>query len=138
MALIGILSGAIIVLISGIAAWAPVPGYHWKPTAGHPPSPLCNMRTIVAAQIVYHDNMGQFAPDFKALVEANPPYLTGDWDIVNDGYYYYLSGHGQKFMVRASPEDPEGKGLHYFADQTGVVFCEHDAPANAKSPSLGG
>lgn len=96
-----------------------------------------NLRTIAGAQTTYQSANGQYAADFTALTSGEPPFLTGDWTVVKNGYRFTLTGDGVTFEANADPDKPGETGNnHYYVDVNGAIHVEKDGPASAASEVL--
>jgi len=105
---------------------------------------------ILEAQYAYRDAHGEFAGDFAALLEAEPPFLEGDWPTdrygytERSGYSLFIVGiEGwpdgiQNVDIHAAPLERSVTGRYaYFVDGTGVFRFAEATHANFYSTAMG-
>ncbi|HPO11908.1 MAG TPA: hypothetical protein PLI09_00565 [Candidatus Hydrogenedentes bacterium] len=93
-----------------------------------------SLQQILDAEYAYHRDTGCFATAFDTLTNAVPPYLTGDWYTVRNGYTFVMGGTASNFSANADPETINLMGRKgYFVDATGILRYENGAMASDMS-----
>jgi len=101
-------------------------------------SAASSLRVIAGAQITYHSANSVFAPDFAALGNALPPYLSGNWNAPKSGYLYTMRVLENDFTVNADPVEFNVTGTKgFFINSSGVVRFRLGEAADASSTPLG-
>jgi len=101
-------------------------------------SAASSLRIIAGAQITYHSANSVFAPDFAALGNALPPYLSGNWNVPKSGYLYTMRVSDNDFTVNADPVEFDVTGTKgFFINSSGVVRSRLGGAADVNSTPLG-
>jgi len=95
------------------------------------------LRTIVGAQIAYHEANSRYATTFKELTDSKPPYLDEHWPAIHNHYHYVLAGDGSTFSVTATPTPDADNEKSFFTDETGIIRFSDSGPANRKATPIG-
>jgi len=108
------------------------------------------LRTVIGAQVTFHNDNGRYATSFEELTNPEPAYLDGDWIDKRgeywmgerNGYRFILTGDGDndgdRFGCSAIPVEPSVSGNRYFwTDERGVLRYEVGRYAARDSRPIG-
>ncbi|HOJ69930.1 MAG TPA: prepilin-type N-terminal cleavage/methylation domain-containing protein [Candidatus Hydrogenedentes bacterium] len=124
---------AIIALIAAIA----IPNLIRSRLEANEASAIQNLRAIISAEGAYHAQNNRYTTDFADLVNANPPFINGDWVPAKNGYLFTLGGTDVNYTVNANPETFNVTGTRgFYCDSTGVIRVEIGQPADENSTPL--
>ena len=124
---------AIIALIAAIA----IPNLLRSRLQANESSAIYNLRAVISAEGAYHAQNSRYTTDFADLVNANPPYINGDWVPAKNGYLFKLGGTETNYTVNADPETFFVTGTRgFFCDSSGVIRAELGQSADENSPPL--
>ncbi len=124
---------AIIALIAAIA----IPNLVRSRLQANEASAIQNLRAIISAEGAYHAQNSEYTTDFADLVNANPPFINGDWVPAKNGYLFKLGGTSDNYTVNADPETFYITGTRgFYCDSTGVIRAETGQSADENSPPL--
>ena len=151
--ILGYLSVVFIPVVLIIAAIA-IPNLLRSKMAANEASAVGSMRTIVTAAVTYYSTyQNGFPPDLASLgpgvggsTDARGAGLL-DEDLatgLRHGYVFTYRAAGTRsngipdaFQVNADPITPGTTGVrHFFVDQSGVIRCNENGPADQHSPPL--
>lgn len=90
---------------------------------------------ILDAQRAYVTDYGWCAAKLDALSTPDPPYLSWDGPLGNQGYDFAMISNGSRYVINATPVENGVTGIeHYFADFTRRIHYEIGSPADWYSP----